>query len=188
MTTLTYAYLAENVPFTQLSKKDFTRLGNSFKKFYEANHQYTPFYTLPIPNEGYDSIAHHHFDSKESLFQALDKVCYLKNGSDSEKIATRKILIGIYQNLDEWLEPDEEFGSSFYIDTRDPLWAGIQDMDGFYIHRQGEVWFINKSDAEDIARDQEEDDSEFWDYAAHRRASLDSDEDLKQYFLERNNI
>ena len=98
----------------------------------------------------------------------------------------RKILIGIYQNLENMLEPDEEFGTSYYVNTHDPLWNGIQEPDGFYIHCKNNIWFVNKSNDEDIAIDREEDDSEYWDYISHSRA--DPESDLKRYYLERDNI
>ena len=185
MATLPYAYLSENIPFVSLPRKDFTRLGNSFKKLEESSDLH-PFFELAITEEGYDQIYGKEYASKDALFNALDKACYMENGSTHENITMRKILIGIYQNLENMLEPDEEFGTSYYVNTHDPLWNGIQEPDGFYIHCKNNIWFVNKSNDEDIAIDREEDDSEYWDYISHSRA--DPESDLKRYYLERDNI
>ncbi len=187
MTTLPYAYLAKNISFSEITRKDFKRIGNKFKEFHDANHSEYPFFELGLTEEGYSELYGNEYESKDALFDALDKVCYIEKGSARENIVTRKILIGIYQNIEHLMEPDEKFGTSYYINIYDPLWSGIQEPDGFYIHCKNNIWFINKSDAEDIIRSEEDDDDEFWDYVSNTRASSE-DTDLKQYYLERNNL
>lgn len=179
-----YVYLAKNVPFVELPKEDFESIGKKFKKLYDAANE--DFWELGLTDEGYETLAKTEYQSKDELFTAIDKATYNKNNSVYQNVTNRKLLIGIYQNIDKLLKYDEKYGTSYWVPIFDPLWNGLQDEDGFYIHHKDGVWFVSKTSTQDELDAEIDDDDEYWDYVSHTRA--DPESDLKQYYLERDNL
>ena len=155
MSKIAYEYLAENVSFMDVYKKDYKRITNWFKKKDESEQEY-PWFYLPITRDEYKVFLEDKtFYSKEELFNEIDKACYpaykpIDDKDIKDIINYRKHLIGIMGNIENLLEPDPEFGSSYTINVYDRLWDGMQDGDFYVIHEKKGRWFVNLYDSEDL--------------------------------------
>lgn len=150
-----YEYLAKNVSFMDIYKKDYKRITNWFKNKVETK-QDIPVCFFPITNNEYDTFLKNNiYTTKEDLFNTIDLACYPQHLPLDEKdtkdiINYRKHLIGLMGNIENLFTKDEIFGKSYTIYLYDRLWSGEQDDDYLVIHYKDGIWFVNKIDSEDI--------------------------------------